>query len=259
MQDLIITIIQSDLIWEDIDSNIKNFDSKIDSIKGNTDLIVLPEMFPTGFTMNAESCRQDMEGPAVKWLKEKSKDTGVDITGSLIIKSENNYFNRLIWVQPDGGLFFYDKKHLFCYAGENKYYSPGNKKITVRLKGWKLRPFICYDLRFPLWTRNLNNEYDAAVFVANWPGSRSFHWKSLLISKAIENQCYVIGVNRVGVDGNKIEYSGDSAVINFKGDTLFEKANEEFIYTVQLSYAELKKYREEFPFWKDADFDLMRE
>jgi omega-amidase len=258
MQDLKVTLIQSELVWEDIDSNLAGFDDRIDAIEEDTHLIVLPEMFSTGFTMNAAAMAQDMNGSAVKWIKKKSAEKNIDIVGSIIAEDEGQFVNRLVWAKPGGKIFIYDKKHLFRMAGEEKIYSPGRKHITVDLKGWKIRPFICYDLRFPAWTRNIANQFDAAIFVANWPERRSAHWKALLQARAIENQCYIIGVNRVGIDGNGLSYSGDSSIIDPWGTVIFQKSTEACIYTGDLSYEILQQSRESFPVWKDADNDIIR-
>ncbi len=258
MQDLKITVIQADLVWEDIEANLAGFDKRLDAIDGETHLIVLPEMFTTGFSMNPVALAQDMSGAAVNWMLEKSRQKKVDLVGSIIVKEHNKYFNRLVWAKPNGGMSTYDKKHLFRMAGEEKVYSPGHKNITVELNGWKIRPFICYDLRFPVWTRNIDNQYDLAVFVANWPARRAGHWKLLLQSRAVENQCFVVGVNRVGTDGNGHPYSGDSSIIDPWGNILFLRSNLECSYTAALSYDVLQSCREAFPFWMDADHDLIR-
>jgi omega-amidase len=253
MPDLKITLIQSHLTWEDIDANIDRFDRRIDAVGEATDLIVLPEMFTTGFSLNADKFYQEMDGPAVTWLAEKSKGKGVDITGSMIIREEGRFYNRLLWAQPDGGMLSYDKKHLFRYAGEDAVYASGENRITIELNGWHIRPFICYDLRFPVWVRNVGNRYDVAIFVANWPEARALHWSSLLQSRAIENQCYVVGVNRIGTDGKGLPHSGDSTVIDPKGGILFHRRNQACSHTVTLSHSDLTAYRETFPAWKDAD------
>jgi omega-amidase len=258
MQDLKVTLIQSELAWEDIDSNLAGFDYRIDAIEEDTHLIVLPEMFSTGFTMNAAALAQDMKGSAVKWIKEKSTEKNIDIVGSIIADDGGKFFNRLVWAKPNGEIFIYDKKHLFRMAGEEKVYSAGSKNITVELKGWKIRPFICYDLRFPAWTRNIANQFDAAIFIANWPERRSAHWKALLQARAIENQCYIIGVNRVGIDGNGLSYSGDSSIIDPWGTIIFQKSTQACSYTGDLSYEILQQSRESFPVWKDADNDIIR-
>lgn len=257
MQDLKVTIIQTELIWQDIESNLAMFDTKVDAVEDDTHLIVLPEMFTTGFSMNAAELAQDMKGSSVEWLKDKSRRKNVNIVGSIIAKEEGKFFNRLIWAKPEGRIFTYDKKHLFRMAGEEKVYTAGQENIIVELLDWKIRPFVCYDLRFPVWTRNISNQYDAAIFIANWPERRTWHWKLLLQARAIENQCYVVGVNRVGIDGNGHPYSGDSSIIDPWGNILFQKSNEVCTHTAALSYGTLQKAREAFPVWMDADIDLI--
>jgi len=257
MNDLTITLIQTELFWEDIPSNLSMFDQKIDRITDETDLIILPEMFNTGFSNKAHLLAETMTGSSTEWMKQKSRQKQVDITGSLIIRENGKYYNRLIWAKPDGRFFIYDKKHLFQMSGEDKIFSPGEKNILVEQVGWKIRPFICYDLRFPVWTRNIENQFDVAIFVANWPEMRSSHWKLLLQARAVENQCFIIGVNRVGTDGNGHPFSGDSSVIDPRGNILFQLKNEAAIHTTTLSYAVLKEYRESFPAWMDADGDII--
>ena len=258
MQDLKVTLIQANLYWEEKENNFEMFNRGIDSIGDKSDLLILPEMFSTGFSMCPDRLFHTMDGKAVNWMKEKARLIDTDITGSLIIKEEEKYYNRLIWVKPDGSLFYYDKKHLFRYAGEDEVYTAGSSAITVELKGWKIKPFICYDLRFPLWTRNLDKEYDLAIFVANWPERRSEHWKALLKARAIENQCYVIGVNRVGVDGNKISHSGDSSIIDPTGTVVESVSDDATIIHSKLSMEHLTSYREQFPAWMDGDVDLVK-
>ncbi|MFH1155649.1 MAG: amidohydrolase [Pseudomonadota bacterium] len=256
MQNLKVTLVQADLVWENGQANLDRFDKSLDGLKDATHLVVLPEMFATGFTMNAEDVAQTMDGPAVSWMKARSRDMKVDITGSLVIRDSGRYYNRLLWAKPTGELFVYDKKHLFRYAGEEKIFTPGKKPIIVELQGWRIRPFICYDLRFPIWTRNLNQVYHVALFTANWPARRSGHWKALLTARAIENQAYVIGVNRVGVDGNGLDYSGDSRAVDPLGTVIFQHSGSPVIHTVELSMGELESYRASFPAWMDADTDL---
>jgi omega-amidase len=258
MQDLKVTLIQSELVWEDINSNLSEFDARITAVKEDTHLVILPEMFSTGFSMNAADLAQDMDGSAVRWIQKKSRDIHADIVGSIIINDQGKFYNRLVWAKPDGDLLTYDKRHLFRMAGEEKIYSAGSKYITVKLNGWKIRPFICYDLRFPVWTRNMKNQYDAAVFIANWPERRVGHWKALLQARAIENQCYVIGVNRIGTDGIGLAYSGDSSVVDPWGTVMFQKSSQACTHTVELSYDLLKRCREDFPVWMDADHDALR-
>jgi len=254
MSHLTITLIQSELVWENIQANLDHFDAKIEAIEQETDLIILPEMLSTGFSMQAGSLAEKMDGTAVTWMREKAADSQTVITGSVMIREKDRFFNRLIWARPNGTVETYDKKHLFRYAGEEKVYTPGDRQLTVELNGWNIRPFICYDLRFPIWTRNLNNAYDLAIFVANWPERRSPHWRALLRARAIENQSYVAGVNRVGQDGNGIAHSGDSTVIDPLGEALFEESHQACTATVQLPRKTLTDYRQQFPAWKDADF-----
>ncbi|PKN05447.1 MAG: amidohydrolase [Deltaproteobacteria bacterium HGW-Deltaproteobacteria-9] len=257
MQDLTITLIQTELFWEDIPANIAMFDKKIDSISAKTDVIILPETFSTGFTMNAGKVAEPMNGSAVSWITKKARQRKAHILGSVIIEEDKKYFNRLILAKPDGALAAYDKKHLFRMAGEHEVFSPGNSHLTVEVRDWKLRFFICYDLRFPVWCRNINNQYDVAVYIANWPGRRAPHWKLLLPARAVENQSYVIGVNRVGRDGNGLAYSGDSSVIDPLGNILFQKADISCIHTETLNYDRVREYRETFAAWQDADGDAV--
>ncbi len=252
MQDLKVTVVQTELFWEDRDRNIARFDDIIDRIE-DTHLVIFPEMFTTGFSMEVHQLAQTMNGSSVQWLREKSRKRRINITGSIIIEEKGEYYNRLIWAKPDGDICTYDKKHLFRISGEEKVFSAGDSKVTIEINGWKLRPFICYDLRFPLWARNLGNEYDVAIFIANWPEKRSAHWKLLLQARAVENQSYVVGVNRVGTDGRGFYYSGDSSIIDPRGEILFRKSHEECIHTEVLSRALLEEYRASFPFWMDAD------
>jgi len=253
MKNLKLTIIQSKIFWEDTKKNLDMFDKKIDAVKDRTDLIILPEMFTTGFSMNLVKSVQTMNGPALDWMRSIAYEKNCDITGSVKITENEMFFNRLMWTKPDGKNFKYDKKHLFRMLGEEKVYTAGESRIVIDLNGWKISPFICYDLRFPIWSRNLHNKYDIAVYTANWPAIRSHHWKTLLKARAIENQCYVVGVNRTGYDGNDIYYSGDSCIINPFGETIFDASDKECSHTAELSYQALKEYRTTFPIWMDAD------
>lgn len=254
MQDLNITLLQSTLHWEHIDENLNMFSKKVGAIKEPTDLIILPEMFSTGFTMNNKVMAETMSGKAVAWMKKMAKEKNCVITGSLIIEESGKYFNRLVWMQPDGSYETYDKRHLFRYANEQDHYSAGTKKLIVELNGWKICPLICYDLRFPVWIRNKNKAYDLLLFVANWPERRNHPWKTLLMARAMENQVYVAGVNRIGNDGNNIYHSGDSAVINYKGEIISKiQPHAETAETVTISKKELEDWRKTFPAWMDAD------
>ncbi len=256
MQNLTITFIQTELHWEDIPANLKMLNEKIDAINNPTDLILLPEMFSTGFSMNPKGQAETMQASAVKWMKEKSKEVGIHIAGSLMIKEDGYYFNRLVWVSPEGLIFTYDKRHLFRMAGEEKIYTAGKRRLTVELNAWRIRPFICYDLRFPVWMRNTTPPYDLAIVVANWPAAREIHWQMLLRARAIENQAYVIGVNRVGVDGNQIEYNGYSCVVDFQGNVHYQTVGQEVTQSASLSFSALKNYRDTFPAWMDRDKEV---
>jgi predicted amidohydrolase len=259
MNNLIITLIQADLAWEDPATNLANFSKKIAAISDATDLIILPEMFSTGFSMRPEKLAEPMNGETVAWMKEMARKKKCVIAGSFICSENEKYFNRLVWMRSDGTYSVYDKKHLFSMGDENNHYSSGSKKIIEEIKGWKICPLICYDLRFPVWSRN-KDKYDLLIYVANWPERRAHPWKTLLLARAIENQCYVVGVNRIGEDGNKIVHSGDSAVINYKGEIISNiLPDKEVIQTVSLNYAELEEFRKVFPVWKDADdFELKK-
>jgi predicted amidohydrolase len=257
MQDLKVALIQAELVWEDPQTNLNRFRSRIEQVQDGTHLIVLPEMFTTGFSMNPARLAQRMDGPTVSWMSARSQETRADITGSLIVEENGSFYNRLVWAKPDGRLFGYDKKHLFRYAGENNVYTPGDKQVIVTCRGWRVRPFICYDLRFPVWIRNLDNQYDAALFVANWPERRAAHWNALLKARAIENQCYVIGVNRVGTDGNGHRYVGDTCIIDPRGRVATKVSHKEAIVSEDLSAAMLNDYRHQFPAWMDADNEMV--
>lgn len=257
MQDLTITLIQTELFWEDIPANLSSFDDKLDAITEETDLIILPEMFSTGFSMNAAELAEAMDGSAVTWIRSRSITKNADIMGSVIIEENGKYYNRLLWAKPDGTLTTYDKKHLFRMTGEHEVFTPGSRLLTVTVKGWKLRPFICYDLRFPIWNRNIDNQYDVGIYIANWPFNRGAHWKILLPARAVENQCYVIGLNRVGKDGNGLTYSGDSSIIDPMGEVLFHQADTPFTYTARLNYDRIREYRENLAAWRDADGDAV--
>jgi len=267
MPALTITGIQTNLYWQNKTANRQMLEEKILSISEPTEIVVLPEMFSTGFSMQPETFAESMDGETIQWMKKISAKKKVILTGSLIIKerssskeSEVDYFNRLIWMLPNGQCGTYDKRHLFAYGGEDRYYTPGSKRLIASVKGWKINLLVCYDLRFPVWSRQNSPrgeistiEYDVLIYVANWPEKRNLAWTTLLQARAIENQCYVVGVNRVGEDGNKIYHAGDSMVIDPVGEIVYHKKNEEDIFTVTLQSSELEKVREKFPFWKSAD------
>ncbi len=259
MQDkLLVVMIQSALFWEDPQKNIQAFSQKIEQIEQPIDLIILPEMFTTGFSMKPKILYETMDGITIRWMKKVAKEKNCAITGSLIIKELDHFYNRLIWVDDSGVLQYYDKKHLFTLANEHLHYSVGTESLIVSLKGWKIRPVICYDLRFPVWLRNKwfgddRYEYDVLLVIANWPQKRNAAWSTLLQARAIENQSYVIGLNRVGEDENGILYSGDSAVLDALGETIYRKSDVEDIAIVSLRIDLLQKTREALPFLRDAD------
>ncbi len=257
MNNLTFSILQTKLHWEDKAANLSMLEQKIMAIKERTEVVVLPEMFSTGFSMQPKKLAETMDGTTISWMKRIAANKKIILTGSLIIEEEGKFFNRLMWVLPDGSLGFYDKRHRFAYAGEDKEYTPGLKRLIAQVKGWKINLQICYDLRFPVWARQQTTdqpEYDVLLYVANWPERRASAWKSLLTARAIENQCYVIGVNRVGLDGNGINHSGDSMVVDALGTTLWHEVNEEMVHTFTLEKGLLLETRERFPFWKDADY-----
>lgn len=256
MSTLSFTLIQTALHWENKTANQAMLEKKIMGIQEKTEIVVLPEMFSTGFSMQPALLAETMDGPSVQWMKRMAAEKKIILTGSLIIEEDGHYYNRLLWVQPDGKLGYYDKRHRFAYAGEDNHYTSGNKRLIAQVKGWKINLLICYDLRFPVWARQQpadTPEYDVLLYVANWPERRSHAWKTLLNARAIENQCYVVGVNRVGEDGNGIYHSGDSMVIDALGTVISHQKDEEAIHTIVLEKEALTQVREKFPFWKDAD------
>jgi omega-amidase len=270
MSTLTCTLIQTKLFWEDAEANRQMFEAKINSIKEKTELIILPEMFSTGFSMQPQKFAETMDGETIAWMKKIASAKKIILTGSLMIKApsplekagDQVFFNRLIWMLPNGDYGYYDKRHLFAYGDEQNHYSAGNKRLIASAKGWKINLQVCYDLRFPVWARQSSTsfmhdgnslEYDVLIYVANWPQRRSLAWKTLLQARAIENQCYIIGVNRVGDDGNNIYHAGDSMVVDPLGEILYHKKNEEDIFTIKLNKQHLEEVRKKFPFWKDAD------
>jgi predicted amidohydrolase len=263
MASVTFTLLQTALQWEDKSSNLHLLEQKIAAIPAGTHVVVLPEMFSTGFSMNAEQLAEGMEGPTVGWMKTMAAANKIILTGSLIIKEEDRYYNRAIWMQPNGHCGWYNKRHLFAYAGEKEHYTAGRQRFVASVNGWRVALQVCYDLRFPVWSRQQFDkekgfEYDVLLYVANWPQRRSLAWKTLLQARAIENQCYVIGVNRVGTDGNGIYYSGDSMVIDPLGEVLYHKADAEDLYTITLQKEALQQVRDKFPFGRDADaFELL--
>jgi omega-amidase len=265
MSSLTITIIQTNLHWENKAANLAMFSEKINRIKEKTEIIILPEMFSTAFSMKVKALAETMDGETVAWMKKMAAGKKAIITGSIMAEENGKYFNRLIWMFPNGEFGYYDKRHLFAFAEEDKFYSPGDKRLVASVKGWKINLLICYDLRFPVWARQTpltageglgvrsDSEYDLLIYVANWPERRIHAWKTLLQARAIENQCYVVAVNRVGYDGIGIHYSGDSMIIDPLGEILYQRSQQEDIFTFTLQKEKLEEVRSKFPFLKDAD------
>lgn len=253
MEKLRVTLIQSHLHWENPVANRANFSDKINSVSEKTDLIVIPEMFTTGFSMNAENLAEEKEGESVQWMISEAKKNNTAVTGSLIVKENDKHYNRLYFVFPDGSYETYDKRHTFTLAGEHKTYTAGGDRIVIDYKGWKICPLICYDLRFPVWARN-TEDYDVLMYVANWPVRRIAAWDALLKARAIENMSYCIGVNRVGLDGNGHEYNGHSAIYDVLGEQVSTKNFEkEFVETIALDKEHLDTHRKHLQFLNDRD------
>lgn len=248
-----IALIQTDLVWENPEQNKVNISNKINEITDEIDLIILPEMFTTGFTMNPYDFAETMDGEFILWLKSVSKSKNTAITGSLIIKENDNYYNRLVFVMPSGKVQTYDKRHTFTFAGEDKVFSAGNKKLIIDYRGWRICPLICYDLRFPVWARNIE-DYDILIYVANWPKPRIKAWNALLKARAIENMSYCVGVNRVGIDLRGNTYTGNSSVYDSLGKKISKiKPGIESTEIITLSKDKLNQIREKFQFLNDRD------
>lgn len=252
MSTLNVTIIQADLVWHDAAGNRKLFATAIESLQAPTDLIVLPEMFTTGFSMDAPALAETMDGDSVAWMRQMAAKTNASICGSIIIADGQLYYNRFICASPTGDLHCYDKRHLFRLADEQDHYAPGNELVTFNLKGWRICPLICYDLRFPVWSRN-RDSYDLLLYVANWPDRRHHAWATLLRARAIENLSYVAGVNRTGTDGNDIPYRGGSSIIDYLGEDLANLGDREGTAAANLDLETLTAFRERFAFHADAD------
>ncbi len=247
-----VSLVQTTLSWEDPAANLQKIGEQLDQLPASTDLIVLPEMFTTGFTMNPAPVAEKTEGPTLDWLRTKAATLDAAITGSYVVEANGSYYNRLAWVFPNGTYHTYDKRHLFTLAGEDQFYTAGTDRLIVEWKGWKICPLICYDLRFPVWSRN-DVGYDLLIYVANWPERRRHHWCSLLIARAIENQVYTIGLNRVGMDGKEIRYTGDSRVIDYAGEIRASLAIDTSTVTIELDKASQAAFRERYAFLADQD------
>ncbi|TVR78293.1 MAG: amidohydrolase [Chitinophagaceae bacterium] len=252
MENLNVTLVQFDIVWEKKIENLKKLDLLLSKNIKETDLIILPEMFTTGFSMRPERLAESMSGSTIQWMKKVAEEFNAVVCGSLVIEENTNYFNRMIWMRPDGSYSHYDKKHLFSLVAEQNHYTAGNSQTTVSLKGWNCSLQICYDLRFPVWCRN-NNHYDLQIFVANWPDRRIDAWKTLLKARAIENQTYIAAVNRVGYDGNQIYHSGYSSLISPDGEIVWNAADSEDVSTIELNKEHLVSYRDKFRFLNDKD------
>ena len=257
-----VTIIQTALHWLNRSANLSHLEQLIEQINTPTQLIVLTEMFTSAFTMDAQAAADKPNGEVLAWMKRMSVKKGAIVVGSAVIEENGNFYNRLLWVKPDGHFEHYNKRHLFRMAKENEHYAEGTSRLITNIGEWRICPLVCYDLRFPAWSRNINwsqhfernHQYEVLIYVANWPERRSHAWKSLLVAIAIENQCYVIGVNRIGTDGNDIAYSGDSMIISPQGEIISKtKSNEESIETIELNLKDLLDYRISFPANYDAD------
>ena len=253
-EDLRISMIQSHIIWEDKEENLSYFGELLRRVSGRTDLAVLPETFSTGFSMNVEALADPMDGTTVATIKGWAERYKMAVAGSFIAREERKYYNRAFFVTPDGKARYYDKRHLFRMAGEDRHFSAGDKPLVVRYKDWNICLQVCYDLRFPVWSRNVNNAYDLLIYVANWPEARKKAWKVLLQARAIENMAYVCGVNRVGVDGKGFAFRGDSMIYDARGKKLADAGKrDETTRTCVLSKTDLEAFRTKFPAWKDAD------
>ncbi len=254
-----ISLVQWDVAWENPAANRLKLDQLLVPIQGSTDLIVLPEMFTTGFSMKANMLSETMEGESVRWMKSQAKKTGAALAGSLIVRENDHHYNRFLFITPAGDVFSYDKKHLFSMGGEDQYFNPGNTKVVVDYLGWRIALFTCYDLRFPVWCRSVN-DVDLMLFTANWPDARQLVWQTLTRARAIENQLYVAGVNRTGTDGSGVVYSGESLMINPKGVVIYNLGNRtEAVETCDISMTDLSRFRKKFPVSLDADsFEFLR-
>ncbi|KAF0805979.1 carbon-nitrogen family hydrolase [Alcanivorax sp. S71-1-4] len=251
MNDLTLALVQTTLHWEDHTANLSDFDALLPAAQG-ADVVILPEMFTTGFSMAPERLAEAADGPTRDWLLGHARALDAAITGSVIVRTDSGqYVNRLYWAQPDGTLLHYDKRHLFRMAGEHEHYAAGTQQLALTWRGWRIRPLICYDLRFPVWSRA--SDTDLLLYVANWPAPRRLHWLRLLAARGIENLCYSVGVNRIGDDGKGVPHSGDSVVCDFQGETLLDAESEDGVFHTTLSASALQQYRERFPAWRDAD------
>jgi len=265
MKDLRVSLVQGDTRWHDPAANRAYYARLVAPLHGTTDLVLLPETFTSGFSNAAIDQAETIDGPTLDWLREQASAIGAAMCGSVQIRAQGGVYNRLCFVTPDGGVSTYDKRHLFRYAKEHERYAAGRDRLTIEWQGWRICPLVCYDLRFPVFSRNRFDverprdlDYDLLVYVANWPAARSYAWRTLLRARAIENLCFVAGLNRVGTDGNGLKYDGESVVLDFQGRPLSECAGEEVVVTTSLPARELLNHRAHFPAMLDADAFEMR-
>jgi omega-amidase len=249
---LSLALVQFNIEWESANNNIEKIEQLISDLHGEVDLIILPEAFNTGFSISSKDMAEQPDGKTVEWMKDFSIRKDCAVCGSLFVIDGGCYYNRFYWIEPNGKLLFYDKRHLFSLGDEDKLFTSGKNQLIIDYKGWRIFPQICYDLRFPVWSRNIHS-YDLLINVANWPASRNEVWKTLLKARAIENQCYVAAVNRVGVDGNDVEYIGNSLVVDAKGIKILKAHHRETVEAISLDYHSLRKFRKKFNTLKDGD------
>ena len=247
-----VTLVQTELAWQEPAANRHRLAAHFRGLAGHTDLVLLPEMFSTGFSMDAAGLAEEMGGPTVGWMREEAAALGCVVAGSLIVRDGGRHYNRFVFARPDGSLEHYDKRHLFRMAGEDRHFAPGDRRVVVEIKGWRICPMVCYDLRFPVWSRN-RGDFDLIAYVANWPARRAPAWSALLRARAIENVCYVAGVNRIGKDGYGASYAGDSVALDFLGQPLSSEGGGDRVETAVLDMESLKAFRESFPVHLDAD------
>lgn len=260
MDSIRISIIQTDIVWENKQENLRLLRGKLQSLCGTTEIVVLPEMFSTGFSMQSEQLAEPVSGTTIGSLREWATEFQLAIAGSYIATDNGHNYNRAFFLTPEGDAYYYDKRHLFRMGQEPDHFSAGNQRLILSYKGWNICLLVCYDLRFPVWSRNVDREYDLLVYVANWPTSRRRVWDTLLQARALENQCYVCGVNRVGTDGYRLNYNGGSCVISPYGETILATSDDqEATVTTTLSLSTLNTFRDKFPVWRDADrFQLLQ-
>ncbi|MEY4642218.1 MAG: hypothetical protein RLZZ227_2212 [Pseudomonadota bacterium] len=260
MNDLRVSLLQTDLEWQAAEHNRSLLEALIRPLADNTDLIILPEMFTSAFAMGSGAIAEEHPGPTLAWMQQMARATGAAVTGSIAALEQGERYNRLLFVKPDGSAVSYDKRHLFRMLGEHQRYASGSSKVIVEWQGWRILPLVCYDLRFPVWSRYTQADpYDLAIYVANWPAPRNHHWRTLLQARAIENLCYVAGVNRIGRDGNNLDYVGHSAVVDPQGVETLQAGAAAGVYHTTLSHAALQAWRHKFPAWMDADAFTLHE